>query len=76
MGAGVRRGDAGSGVVPAGADGAPEGAMADQEKKTIRIDLTEEQQKKVEEATGKPAQSVELDIQELEERVNPTVMME
>ena len=50
--------------------------MADQEKKTIRIDLTEEQQKKVEEATGKPAQSVELDIQELEERVNPTVMME
>jgi hypothetical protein len=51
--------------------------MSDQEKSNaVRIDLTKEQQKKVEEATGKPAQSLELNVQELEERVNPMIMME
>jgi hypothetical protein len=41
------------------------------EKKTIRIELTDEQKRKLKEQTGKDAKAVELTAEELEERVSP-----
>ena len=40
------------------------------EKKTIRIELTDEQKRKIKEQTGKDAKAVELTAEELEERVS------
>ena len=40
-------------------------------KEPVRIKLTPEQQKEVQKATGKNAESLELSVQELEERIAP-----
>lgn len=37
----------------------------------IRIELTEEQKRKIREATGKDAAAIELSAEELEDRVSP-----
>lgn len=42
-----------------------------EKKKPIRLELTEEQRKKIREATGKEAEAIELTAEELEERVSP-----
>lgn len=42
-----------------------------EKKKTVRIELTEEQKKQIREATGEDAQAIELTAEELEERVSP-----
>jgi hypothetical protein len=44
--------------------------MSDQ--KHIRIELTEEQKAQVKAATGKDARALELNVEELEERIAPT----
>ena len=41
------------------------------DKKVVRLDLTNEQKEQVRQATGKDAQAVELSVQELEERIAP-----
>lgn len=41
------------------------------EKKTVRLELTEEQRKQIREQTGKDASAVEFKAEELEERVAP-----
>lgn len=40
----------------------------------IRIDLTNDQKIQVKQAIGKDAESIELNAQELEERITPRVM--
>jgi uncharacterized small protein (DUF1192 family) len=40
----------------------------------IRINLTPEQQAMVQKATGKKAEALELSVEELEERIAPTVL--
>jgi hypothetical protein len=40
-------------------------------EKKIRIELTEEQKKKIRAQTGKDARAIELTAEELEERVSP-----
>lgn len=40
-------------------------------EKKIRIELTDEQKKKIREQTGKDARAIELTAEELEERVSP-----
>jgi len=40
----------------------------------IRIDLTDAQKIQIKQATGKDAESIELNAQELEERITPRVM--
>lgn len=39
--------------------------------KQIRIDLTEEQKKQIEQATGKKGEALEMTVEELEERIAP-----
>jgi hypothetical protein len=41
------------------------------EKKSVRLNLTEEQKAMIKNATGKSADSVEFTVQELEERIAP-----
>jgi hypothetical protein len=48
-----------------------EDVMSKPRKNPVRIELTEEQQKKIREATGKDASTVELSAEELEERIAP-----
>jgi uncharacterized small protein (DUF1192 family) len=50
--------------------------MDKNEKKIVRIDLTDEQKAKVKEQTGKNAEAVELSVQELEERIAPMQLFE
>lgn len=38
----------------------------------IRIDLTEEQQKKIHDVTGKDAVAIDLSVEELEDRISPS----
>ena len=45
--------------------------MAKKDEKTIRIELTEDQKKKIRQATGKDAAAIQLSAEELEERVAP-----
>ncbi len=40
-------------------------------QQAIRIQLTDEQKRQVQKATGKPAEAIELSIGELEERISP-----
>jgi hypothetical protein len=42
------------------------------QKPTVRIELTEEQRKKLQQITGKDASAVEFTAEELEERIAPT----
>jgi hypothetical protein len=42
-------------------------------KGQVRIELTPEQKARVREATGKDVTAVELSVEELEERIAPTV---
>jgi hypothetical protein len=44
-------------------------------KEPVRIKLTAEQQKEVQKATGKTAESLELSVQELEERIAPAKLV-
>ena len=44
--------------------------MAD-EKKHLRINLTDEQKNQVRTATGKAAEAIELSVEELEQRIAP-----
>jgi hypothetical protein len=41
------------------------------EQNTVRIDLTEEQKRQIQQATGKNAQAIELSVNELEDRISP-----
>lgn len=41
------------------------------ESETIRIDLTPEQKEQVKRQTGKDAAAIELNVEELEERIAP-----
>ena len=41
------------------------------EKKTLRIELTDEQQKLIRTETGKDAKAIELSVEDLEERISP-----
>jgi hypothetical protein len=45
------------------------------EKRMVRLELTEAQQKQVRQSTGLRADSIELTIEELEERINPGVRL-
>jgi uncharacterized small protein (DUF1192 family) len=45
--------------------------MAQNDKKIVRLELTDEQKAKVKEQTGKTAEALELSVQELEERIAP-----
>lgn len=45
--------------------------MKNDPKKPVRIDLTDEQQNKIEEQTGVKPQAIEFTVEELEERVAP-----
>ena len=40
-------------------------------KNTVRIELTEEQRRQLEQATGKQASALEFSAEELEERIAP-----
>jgi hypothetical protein len=40
-------------------------------KNTVRIELTEEQKKKLREQTGQEVDAVELNIESLEDRISP-----
>lgn len=42
------------------------------DSKNVRIELTEEQRRQLEEATGKQATAIEFTAEELEERIAPT----
>ncbi|NIW35213.1 MAG: hypothetical protein GWN32_01110 [Gemmatimonadetes bacterium] len=42
-----------------------------EKKQPVRIELTEEQKKQIQNATGKDASAIELTVEELEERVSP-----
>ena len=44
-----------------------------QQGEFVRIDLTDEQRKEVQEKTGKPADAIEFTVEELEERIAPRV---
>jgi hypothetical protein len=44
-------------------------------KEQFRIKLTPEQKAQVRNATGKDAESVELSVEELEERIAPTTIL-
>jgi hypothetical protein len=44
--------------------------MSDQ--KPVRLELTEEQKAQVKAATGKDARAIELNVEELEQRIAPT----
>jgi hypothetical protein len=41
------------------------------EKKHVRIALTDEQKTQIERATGKTAEAIELSVEELEQRIAP-----
>jgi hypothetical protein len=43
------------------------------DKETLRLTLTSEQKDQIRKATGKDAQVLELSVEELEERIAPTV---
>ena len=43
------------------------------EKKTIRIELTDEQKKLVKEEIGRDAKAIELTVEDLEQRLSPSV---
>ena len=45
--------------------------MEDKGKKTIRIELTDEQKRQIRSQTGKDAKAIELSAEDLEERVSP-----
>ena len=45
----------------------------EEEKKTIRIELTDEQKRLIQQETGKEAQAIELTEEEFEQRVTPVV---
>lgn len=46
----------------------------DKQNDIVRIDLTDSQKVQVKMATGKDAESIELNTQELEERIAPRVV--
>ena len=43
------------------------------EKKTIRIEFTDEQKRLIREETAKDARAIELTVEDLEERLSPSV---
>ena len=47
--------------------------MTDKKKNPVRIELTEEQRKKIRQETGRDASAVEFTAEELEERIAPTL---
>lgn len=47
--------------------------MAD-EKKHLRINLTDEQKAQIRNATGKTAEAIELSVEELEQRIAPRTL--
>jgi hypothetical protein len=46
--------------------------MSDQQH--VRLELTEEQKAQIKTATGKDARAIELNVEELEERIAPRTM--
>ena len=49
----------------------PEEDAMEDKKKTIRIELTDEQKRQIRSQTGKDAKAIELSAEDLEERVSP-----
>jgi hypothetical protein len=47
----------------------------DKQNDIVRIDLTDTQKEQVKQVTGKDADSIELNTQELEERIAPRPML-
>jgi hypothetical protein len=45
--------------------------MSDKKSNPVRVELTEEQRKKLREQTGKDAAAIEFSAEELEERIAP-----
>ncbi|MGQ0562047.1 MAG: hypothetical protein ACT443_09260 [Gemmatimonadota bacterium] len=45
--------------------------MDKQKRNTVRIELTEEQRKKIQKETGRNASAIEFGAEELEERIAP-----
>jgi hypothetical protein len=52
------------------------GATMENEKPTIRIELTEEQKKAIKEASGEEISVIEFTAQELEDRIAPVRLFE
>lgn len=50
--------------------------MSQNDKNIVRIDLTAEQKAQVKGVTGTDAESVELSVEELEERIAPRIIAE
>ena len=44
--------------------------------KNVKLELTPEQKKQIQEATGKDANVIEFSVEELEERIAPTTALE
>jgi hypothetical protein len=45
-----------------------------EQKKQVRIELTDEQRRKIQAETGKDAAAIEFSAEELEERIAPTML--
>ena len=48
--------------------------MSENQKETVRIELTDEQKKTLREKTGQDAAAIEFTVEELEQRIAPRVM--
>jgi hypothetical protein len=48
-------------------------AMDNNKQQATRIQLTDEQRHKIQQATGKPAEAIELTVGELEDRISPGI---
>lgn len=46
-----------------------------EKKETIRIELTDEQKKQIKDASGQDVHALEITAQELEERINPMIVL-
>jgi uncharacterized small protein (DUF1192 family) len=50
--------------------------MDQNKNEVVRIRLTDEQKSKIQEQTGKQAESLDLSVQELEERIAPRAVID
>ena len=49
--------------------------MSEQQKKVVKIELTEEQRKQIKEANGAEISAFEVTVEQLEERIAPARMV-
>jgi hypothetical protein len=52
-----------------------EGTTMSDDRKIVRIDLTQSQKEQVKATTGRDAEAVELTVQELEQRITPRIAL-